>query len=179
MRNVLILLLVVFVAGAYTVDALAQDHAYIGLKKCSMCHKGAKKGEILEKWQAGPHAKAFETLGTDEAKAIATEKGLGNPQEEGECLRCHITGHGADAALTEALDMANGVTCEACHGAGADYKSMKIMKDREASIAGGMVAAPKEGCVSCHNEESPTYKPFVLEERWPEIEHKRPEATEE
>ncbi|MCB2211215.1 cytochrome C554 [bacterium] len=176
MRKILILLLAIFVVGAYSADVFAQDHAFIGAKKCGMCHKGEKKGMILEKWEEGPHAKAYETLATDEAKAIATEKGLGNPQEAAECLKCHVTGHGMDASLTADLDMANGISCEACHGAGADYKSMKIMKDREASIAAGMVAAPKEGCVSCHNEESPTYKPFVLEEYWAEIEHGLPEG---
>jgi Cytochrome c554 and c-prime len=178
MRKILIVLLAIFVAGLYTVDALAQDHAYIGLKKCSMCHKGAKKGEIFETWQATKHAGAFATLATDAAKAIGAEKGIEDPQTDATCLKCHVTGYGQDAALTAALDPANGVTCEACHGAGADFKSMKVMKDRDASIAAGMVADPKAACVSCHNEESPTFKPFVLEERWEAIKHSRPAVEE-
>ncbi len=45
-----------------------------------MCHKGTKKGNVFEKWEKGPHAKAFETL-----KKKGEEK---NP----ECLSCHVTG---------------------------------------------------------------------------------------
>jgi hypothetical protein len=179
MRKILILILAVVLTGAYAVDTLAEDHAYIGLKKCSMCHKGAKKGEIFEAWKATAHANAYATLASDAAKAIGAEKGIENPQEADECLRCHVTGHGADAGLTATLDPNNGVTCESCHGAGADYKSMKIMKDRDAAIAGGMVADPKTMCASCHNEESPTFKPFVYEERWEAIKHARPDAIEE
>lgn len=183
MRTLLSLLLIVLFAGLFAVDAMAQPpangHEYIGLNKCSMCHKGEKKGLMLEKWQEGPHAMAYETLGSEEAAAIAAEMGIENAQEADQCLRCHVTGHGEPAELTAALDLANGVSCESCHGAGAEYKSMKTMRDFDASVAAGMVAEPKTTCVACHNEDSPTYKPFNLEEYWAEIDHSKPEAEEE
>ena len=69
-----------------------------------------------------------------------------------------------------------GVSCEACHGAGGDYWKKNIMEDRDASIANGMVADPGANCVSCHNEQSPTYKPFNFEEYWPKIQHGLPEG---
>ena len=53
------------------------------------CGKGeldravAAAREAFKSWKKTPHAKAFETLGTDEAKKLAAEKGVkGNPQEE-------------------------------------------------------------------------------------------------
>mgnify|MGYP001819881094 FL=1 len=48
-----------------------------------------------------------------------------------------------------------GVGCEACHGPGSDYKSMKTMKDREASIAAGLVVPNEETCNSCHAGAAP------------------------
>ncbi|MBD3165376.1 cytochrome C554 [bacterium] len=173
-RKLLFLILAVVLAFAYT--AVAQDHTYIGVKKCSMCHKGEKKGNMYEIWEASKHAKAFETLGTDASQKVYADLGKsGDPQQDPECLKCHITGADASAEARADLSNENGITCEACHGAGSDYYKMSIMKDREASIANGMVPNPKEHCVDCHNEESPTYIPFNLEERWEQIKHQIPE----
>ena len=38
-----------------------------------------------------------------------------------------------------------------CNGFGGDYKSMKIMKDREAAVAAGLVIPTEETCTGCHN----------------------------
>lgn len=161
----------------FACTALAQDHEYTSLSKCKMCHKGEKKGAIYEQWEAGPHAKAFESLAGEKAKEVYAELGkTGDPQQDPDCLRCHVTGYGEADSLTAALDPAEGVTCQACHGAGGDYYKKSIMEDRDASIANGMTADPKAGCVLCHNEESPTYKAFDAEERWAEIAHQVPKA---
>ncbi|MBZ0263051.1 cytochrome c family protein [bacterium] len=184
MRKLILIALALGMIGMVLIPVLAEaeegeaaGHAYIGVKRCGMCHKGDKNGNILETWEAGPHAKAYATLASEEAKAAYTEMGKeGNPQEDPACLKCHVTGHGADAALTGKLDMANGISCEACHGAGGDYWKKNIMEDREQSIANGMVAAPKEHCVSCHNEESPTFKGFEVEEYYSKIIHSLPEG---
>lgn len=171
-RVVIIALVMLFVVS---ISLMAGDHAFVGAKKCGMCHKGPKKGEIKEKWEGGPHAGAYNSLGTPEAAEVYKKLGKsGNPQEDDNCLSCHVTGHGMDAALTDKLVKENGVSCESCHGAGADYAKMKTMKDKAASIAGGMVEDPKKGCVNCHNDQSPTYKEFVLETFWKKIEHKKP-----
>ena len=50
--------------------------------------------------------------------------------------------------------------CEACHGPGSDYKSMKVMKDRDASIAAGLVIPVEETCKSCHTGAPHDQKPF-------------------
>jgi hypothetical protein len=151
----------------------------IGAPKCKMCHK-AKTGDQWAKWEESKHAGAFATLGTDAAKAIATEKGLGDPQKEEACLKCHATHAflGRDVVINakgKYLDD-EGVGCEACHGAGSDYKSKKVMEDHDAAIAAGMMLnKSEEFCTKCHNSESPTFKAFDFEKQWAAIAHPVPE----
>lgn len=172
---ILIILILMF-----SMFAMAEENTYVGLKKCKMCHKGEKKGEVYEKWLAGPHSKAYTSLASEKSHEVYASLGkTGDPQQDPECLKCHITGFGGDSLTVSKLDINNGVTCEACHGAGSGYWKKKTMQDREMAIAGGMIADPLAGCVTCHNEESPTYKPFEVEERWAEIKHERPEVSEE
>ncbi len=68
-----------------------------------------------------------------------------------------------------------GVQCEACHGGGKDYKSIKIMskkkwkanpdKQRQMAIDAGLIYPKEEDCVRCHNKKSPNFKEFKFEER--------------
>jgi len=131
-----------------------------------MCHKGVKKGEIFEKWEKSGHAKAFATLASDEAIKIAKEKGVkGDPSQAAECLVCHVTGYGAAAnQKTETLTMAEGVSCEACHGPGSEYKSLKVMKGIfDGTMKGadyGLIEPDETVCTTCHYPKSPTYKEF-------------------
>lgn len=163
-------------------DAKEAKHSYIGVKACGMCHKTEKQGEQLKTWEGSAHANAYEALKSEQAVAIAKEKGLEKPAHEAsECLKCHVTEYGADAAQLDAKFVANmGVQCESCHGPGSDYKKMSIMKDREASIQNGMRDISAEDgsaeklCVTCHNEESPTFKGFKFEEMWKKIAHSVP-----
>lgn len=185
MRTVLIVLLGVALFGAVAyVGGGAQETektapGYIGVSKCKMCHKGVKRGEQFEKWQASRHAKAYATLATPEAKAAAEKAGVeGDPQKSPQCLKCHVTGYGADAKLRgTSFKVEEGVQCEACHGPGSEYKSLKVMKNREASIAAGMIVPDEKTCVTCHNEESPTYKKFVFKEKVAKIAHPKPKEV--
>ncbi len=142
-----------------------------------MCHK-AKTGDQFKIWSESKHAGAYETLKNEASVALAKEKGLGNPWEEAACLKCHSTQAflGAELDAKTKFVLEEGVGCEACHGPGSDYKAKKIMVDHAASVAAGMTDTPMEGCVACHNEESPTFKGFDLEARWAEIAHPVPEA---
>jgi hypothetical protein len=74
------------------------------------------------------HSKAFDLLAPED-------------QGKAECLKCHATGGTADHP---------GVQCEACHGPGSDYKSMKVMKDHDASVAAGLVVPDEATCKGCH-----------------------------
>jgi Zn finger protein HypA/HybF involved in hydrogenase expression len=118
----LVVLAAVVMVGVY---ASAQDHAYVGAEKCKMCHKVQHAS-----WEATTHAKA-----TDAAKAC-TERPY-----EASCLKCHATN--SDEALP-------GVQCEACHGAGNDYRKMSVMKDQAAAVANGLVIPTQVTCDGCH-----------------------------
>ncbi len=106
---------------------------YIGAKKCRICHM---KDKTYPTWEETKHAKAWESL-TDEQK------------KDEECVSCHITAKLEDGTILE------GVQCEACHGPGSEYKSMKVMKDRELAIKNGLLIPNEETCKKCHNENVP------------------------
>lgn len=155
----------------------------IGAPKCKTCHR-AKTGDQWTIWTASAHARAFETLASEESRKIAAEMGLGDPQQEEACLKCHATGPslGSDVVVNDKAkyELSEGVGCESCHGPGSDYKSSKVMRDPEAARAAGLVVSEgAEGCTQCHNEESPTYVGFDFEQRWAEIAHPVPSGEEE
>jgi hypothetical protein len=189
------ILLALIVLLSFTV---AQDFEYIGSAKCKMCHNKAEKGEQYTKWLEGPHSGAFETLKSDESAKIAADMGLEvEAWKAPECLKCHATGFGEGGYEVKCEDFWNpadddkdgkkavkrmsglqAVGCESCHGPGSKYKSKKV---KEQVVAGeitpesvGLWEVTEELCVSCHNEESPTFKGFNYEERSVEIAHPRP-----
>ena len=139
----------------------AGDFFYVGAKKCKMCHKGEKKGKVFEKWEAGPHAKAFETL-----KKSGDDK-------KAECIACHTTGFNAGGYKIGDDDAAKfeGVQCESCHGPGSAYKRMSVMKNRQKALENGMIIPTEETCKLCHNKKSPTFKGFDFKEAWKKIDH--------
>lgn len=174
---------IVFLCGviaAFIIPLIAADAQYVGAKKCMICHKSEKRGDQWGTWSNGPHAKAYETLKTDYAKEVAQEMGIADPIKAEQCLKCHVTAFGAPPAkLADSFSKEEGVGCEVCHGPGSIYKSMRIMK----ALADGtqnpkevaFMKGSEENCLECHNEESPTYKPFNYEEKWAEISHNYPE----
>lgn len=150
-------------------------HQYVGVSKCQTCHKSEAKGDQFGKWSASKHAAAYEVLASEAAMAIAKGKGIDNPQTSDQCLGCHVTGFAAPAEQKdESFDQTEGVGCEACHGPGSEYKNMKIMKEKDAAVAAGLVIPTAETCKGCHNEKSPTYKEFKFEEAYKVIAHPNP-----
>ncbi len=158
MRKVILMIVCIAVAFAFS---YAGDYTYIGAKKCRVCHKGAKKGEVFEKWEKRGHAKAFETL-----KAKGEEK---NPK----CLECHVTAFNAGGYKAGDPNAAKfaWVGCEACHGPGSAYKKMSVMKDKKKSIENGLWIPTEETCKKCHNKKSPTFKGFNYQEAVKKISH--------
>jgi len=151
------------------------EHQYVGSAKCKTCHKSEAKGAQYTKWTESEHSKAYEVLVSEEAIAVGKKLGVDNPQTSDQCLVCHVTAFSAPAeAKAESFDQSEGVGCEACHGAGSDYKKMKIMKDQEAAIAAGLIVPDEKLCVGCHNEKSPTFKEFSFEEASKVIAHPNP-----
>ena len=152
---------------------------YVGAAACKACHLTPKSGAAFKIWQDGQHSKAFATLATSQSKEIAKKKGIADPQQSQDCLKCHETAAGAPAAqLAATFKPGEGVGCEVCHGPGSLYKSMKVMKQLDAKeIKGetvGFMLADEKFCLKCHNQESPTYKPFKFDEAKKKIAHATP-----
>jgi hypothetical protein len=159
--------------------ASAADHVFVGATKCATCHKTAVQGEQYPKWLASKHAKAYATLATPEAKEVGKKAGVEDPQKDAKCLKCHVTGYTAAAALHgPKYDPTEGVGCESCHGAGGDYIKKTTM---EGIISGtieaasvGLIIPDQKTCQGCHNEESPSFKPFDFEKMKAKIAHPLP-----
>jgi hypothetical protein len=163
-----------------TLSSAGATPKYVGSGKCKMCHKTEKQGKQYQIWEESAHAKAYLTLASEESKAIAAKLGIEDAQTSDQCLSCHVTGFGvADSLKDKTYSIEEGVGCEACHGPGSDYKKMSIMKDHDKAVAAGLWETNEETCVKCHNENSPTYKEFVYEERQALIAHPRPPKAEE
>ena len=163
-------LMVLFAGSAL----MAQNFKYIGASKCKMCHMKPAKGDQYNVWLKGLHAGAMKTLANEESKKIAAEKGIADPTTDPACITCHSTVGGVDAKLVASAKMDEGVSCESCHGPGSMYKGASIMKNRELAMQKGLVIPTEEVCKTCHNEESPTYKPFNYAEKAALIAHPNP-----
>jgi hypothetical protein len=178
MRHTLYIALLLFVAPFFVIQA--QDaNKFVGAETCGMCHKSEKQGKQLDIWKQSKHSQAYETLKTEKADKIAKEQGFDTPAVKTEkCLKCHTAGYGLDASMFEKkFNVEDGVQCENCHGAGSEYKSLKIMKNRDDAVAKGLMMYDKveELCVKCHNSDSPTYnKDQDLKAMWETIKHPMP-----
>ncbi len=159
---------------AVTLPVLGEDsgYAYLGSKKCKMCHKAQ-----YESWEQTKKFTAFNLLKPGEAAETKTEHGL-DPQKDytkdESCLKCHTTGYGKaggyaipDAADEKAVKKAAKlapVGCESCHGPGSEYVKLhkEIKKSKrtykvEELYAVGLVKQEAAACTDCHNDKSPTY----------------------
>ncbi len=175
-KFVLLILSLVFVS-----NSLAQDHKYVGSDKCKTCHKKANQGKQYKIWQETGHAKAYQTLATDKAKEYGKKRGIDNPQQSDKCLKCHVTAYNADKKLLgKKYDKTQGVGCESCHGAGGDYYKKKTMKKLfEGKIkpeSVGLTLPTEKVCLTCHNDESPSFKGFDFEKYLDKIKHPIPEG---
>lgn len=176
-------LALVFGLSTSTLAQEEKEPEYVGTAKCKVCHSKQKLGgaEFLL-WEKGPHAKAYNSLETDEAKEIAAKAGV-DPKSD-QCLACHLT----SKTLLESSPEKEGVGCEACHGPGSLYRTKKIMEDYEASIKAGMRRIKdKDGdadktkanmeklCRTCHGlehiDKNPAAKDFSFDEFWAKIKH--------
>ena len=93
-------------------------------------------------------------------------------EKDPKCLKCHVTAFGVEKKwMGKKLTQEEGVSCEACHGPGEKYKSMKVMKDHEAGIQNGLVVPNEVTCKACHNPENPFHKEFKYEEYLKKIQH--------
>jgi hypothetical protein len=54
------------------------------------------------------------------------------------------------------------------------YKGAAVMKNRTVAMKKGLILPTEEVCKTCHNPESPTYKPFNYAEKLAKIAHPNP-----
>jgi hypothetical protein len=119
---------------------------YLGIEICRRCH-----GELMPRFVASRHFRAFETLRTRGETANT------------ECLACHTTGYGRPGGYDPATEKEGapyllGVQCEACHGPGTAHA-------RDGSYA----KAARESCRTCHTSKwSPD---FDFREYWSRAGH--------
>lgn len=160
---------------------------YIGSRACRACHMSPAQGGMYKIWEQSKHAKAYATLGTDEARAIAAALNIANPQEDETCLKCHSTVGGVPSSrIHQRFDRAEGVGCEACHGAGELYRTKKVMCDvLTGAITGasvGLVEPDATVCARCHSGTLPAGHPtftFDFETAVQAIAHPLPEARKQ
>jgi Cytochrome c554 and c-prime len=179
--SILLIACGVLVLGTFH-STSGQEHAYVGNKKCKMCH--------LKEWKSWNETKMANTLETLKPGARAGAKkaaGLDPDKDytkEAECLACHTTGYGKPGGFVdvESTPELVGVGCESCHGAGetytkAEYMSLSNKEYKKADVvAVGMVDQVSEAlCRECHNNESP----FVGEDYVFDFEANKEKGTHE
>jgi len=174
----LVVLFVSFLNGQTDSLKEKKSHSFVGASTCKMCHNSEKAGKQFDIWSSSKHAQAYKALQTKEADSIATAKGFKTPAAKTDaCLKCHAVGYNADAAsLGAKFKVEDGIQCESCHGAGSDYKDMKVMKNKEDAVSKGLMlhSDGEKFCVTCHNSESPSFKGFNYAEMWSKISHTIP-----
>jgi len=165
--------------GASTVAA----NKYVGAAKCKNCHKADAGGNQFAAWEATPHSKAFEKLGSPEAKEAGAKLGVDDPQKSDKCLKCHVTAFGVPAEeIASGFKPEMGVQCESCHGPGETHMKARFAAAAKAKDGEKVVVAegeiitnpPQATCLGCHNKESPTFKSFCFVKYEPKIRHLDP-----
>lgn len=178
------------VAGAKPLPARPPAaNKYIGADKCKSCHSAAESGDQNGSWTKTLHSHAFAALATEEAKKVAAEKGVADPATDAACVSCHVTAYGVpDEQIKKGFDRAQGIQCEACHGPGEAHMKARFAAAAKGAPAEGyvqvpadeIVASPKQDtCRQCHNEKSPSYKPFCFHEFNAKIRHLNPKKPRE
>ena len=170
--------------GTDPAPAPPAENKYIGAEKCKSCHSAAESGDQYGKWKAMKHAHAFESLASEEAKKIATEKGIADPQKADECLQCHVTAFKVpDTEIKKGFDRAHGIQCETCHGPGEKHMKARFATAAEADSSAPYVQVPADEivtlptmdvCVACHNEKATNWAGFCFHEFNAKIRHLNP-----
>lgn len=156
---------------------LAAAHDFVGESQCEDCHDMAHEAlkinganglhDPIAVWKQDPHHKAFDALTSDRGKQVAQSASVSDPQAaDSMCLKCHATGAGSQSAP----DPSEGVSCEACHGAAADWKGKSQhgeiqdnAANMQAAVALGLIDVRKmdireKNCRGCHIDNRPCYR---------------------
>ena len=163
---------------------------FVGSKHCKKCHL-----EEFRSWEQTPMAKAYEILAPGqraEAKQAAGLDPTVDYRQDPNCVPCHVVGFGQPGGFSlehageEDKHMLQGVGCEMCHGAargylGRGFKDRGYADEHDARLPqlierfGYQPHPNAETCARCHNEKSPTFKPFDFEQRKAQGIHAHPQ----
>ena len=164
--------------GLYRSEAVETIREFAGAKKCSLCHKSPAQGEQYKSWLESGHAKAFRILASDRAKSLGASVGVSDPQKSPKCLKCHSTAYYfAEKIVSRKILVEEGVSCESCHGPGADYAKKNIMKDKPLAVEKGLLVPDEKTCRQCHGAGGPVPEIFDFKKSWAKIKHPRTEET--
>jgi hypothetical protein len=120
--------------------AANQEATWMGVASCasSSCHhengpKGSKRSEY-DTWAGyDKHARAFQVLYNERSERIARNLygDAGKPApEQPLCLKCHSAHEGVtDKGVGERFQLADGVSCESCHGAAEKWLTVHYQDD--------------------------------------------------
>lgn len=154
-------------AAAQSAPLPQQDnYKHQGVASCasSFCHGALNEkstytvlqNEYITWTRHDRHAKAYQTLHSDESKRIAANLGLPNAHTADVCLDCHADNvpKNQQGVL---FDITDGVGCEACHGGAEKWIGTHITgsSSHGDNIAAGLYPtevpeARAELCLSCH-----------------------------
>jgi len=124
--------------AAEEVKSAAGRAPFAGAAACGTCHVAEH-----EQWQSTAHARALE--------ALVEQKKQGDLA----CLTCHVTGAGEEGGFRdpEASPHLVGVTCESCHGPGAEHAARPVRGYGKTDVS---------SCIGCHNRQnSPRFDYYV------------------
>lgn len=112
------------VAATSAVGAI-DAHKHLGVASCSnsVCHgasqpfrdSNVQQNEFAIWQEFDPHAKAWQTLSSENSRSIARKLGIGDPTTARECLDCHADAIAPDMR-GDRFQLSDGVGCESCHG---------------------------------------------------------------
>ena len=138
---------------------------FLGVETCgsSECHGSAERwrnATVLMKerliWNTSRHASAYDSLRSKLGRKITRNLGLPNGENTEQCLSCHST-YVPNSQRGERFSLADGVTCESCHGPGGNFLSTHVYPSstHEKNLSAGMTPTSEPDfranlCLSCH-----------------------------
>ena len=165
--NLGLLLLSSFLSGAI---ANADEAQHLGVTSCasSTCHGSTVpfadsniiQNEFRTWFEKDPHARAYQTLLTEQSQSIGQKLGLESTHTAAICLECH-TDFVSVEQRGEAFSMEDGVGCEVCHGGAEGYLESHTRNNHNDNLSAGLIQLEDASirgklCVSCHVGDHPT-----------------------
>lgn len=159
--------------SAFFAEALAAPEAvdentvrYLGVVTCagSTCHGAPSpsadsrvlQNEFITWHRQDKHAKAYQVLLEPRSERIARNLGLDKASAAPLCLSCHAT-NAPVAQRGKRFNIADGVTCESCHGPASRWLGVHVTGEasRSDNLALGMYPTEEPRaratlCLSCH-----------------------------